>query len=65
MKFKEELEIMKIERERKEYGKKMTWEQKQEFIDRMCEDVENWKRKIEYFSEEKKKIEEEAVEGCF
>lgn len=56
---------MKIERERKEYGKKLTWEQKQEFIDRMCEDVENWKRKIEYLSEEKKKIEEEAVEGCF
>lgn len=41
MKFKEELEIMKIERERKEYGKKMTLEQKQKFIDRMCEDVEN------------------------
>jgi len=64
-KFKEELEIMKIERERREFGKKISLEQKQEFINRMYEDVENWKRKVEHFSNEKKKLEEEEVQGCF
>ena len=61
IKFKEELEIMKIERERREFGKKISLEQKQEFINRMYEDIENWKWKIEHFSNEKKKIEEEEV----
>lgn len=46
---------MKIEREWREFGKKMTASQKQEFINWMYEDIENWKWKIEHLSGEKKR----------
>lgn len=59
--FWKELEILKIERERQDFGKKMSKQQKQNFLNRMCKDIQERRETREKMVENKSFWEDEEI----
>jgi len=56
---------MKIEREWHDFGKKMSKQQKQEFLNRMCKDIKERRETKEKMMENKSFWEEEEIQEYF